>query len=276
MTLKSGFQKERTLLFSILEKAGKNNVAIFAAAADCFLFMSLVPILMLLVSMIRFLPFDQADVMHVFIGTVPVSVFIVIQSIVDSIYTGGETALTVSLFLMLFSASAAMRPLMKGLDVIYGDERNDSLPVFFLRAVLYLLMIFVIIILSIVLLVYGGQTLRFLHAKFPDHSLITWLCSVTDLLRYAVTLCVLTLCFLLVYCRFPARRRRASGQWPGAVFCALSWAVFSWGFSLYVSVADSWGAYGYIGTIMVAMMWGYFCLTFLLYGGCINAALEQR
>ena len=47
-------------------------------------------------------------------------------------------------------------------------------------------------------------------------------------------------------------------------------------FSLYVSISDKFGAYGYIGTIMVAMMWMYYCFMFLLIGGCINAVIEQR
>ena len=276
MTQISGFQQTKTTILSILKMTGKKNIAIYAAAADYFLFMSLVPFLMLLVSLVRFLPFEQADIMQIFADTVPESVFRIINSLVSSIYRNGSTAFTVSVFLTLFSASSAVRPLMKALDAVYGDERKDAFPLFFLKAILYMIVLVVIIVLSFGVLVLGGQILELLHEKIPDSAVVRWLFSGAKLLRYVVVLCILTVGFLLLYCRVPARKRTASGQWPGAVFCAVAWTVFSWGFSLYMSYSDKFGAYGYIGTIMVAMMWVYFCLSFLLIGGCLNAYIEQR
>ena len=55
-------------------------------------------------------------------------------------------------------------------------------------------------------------------------------------------------------------------QLPGAVFSAVVWAAFSFIFSFYVSLSDKFGAYGYIGTIMVAMIWIFYCFYFLLMG----------
>ena len=276
MTRVSGFQKMKTAVFSILKTIGKKNITIYAAAADYFLFISLVPLLMLLVSLIRFLPFEQADIMQIFADTVPESMFRIINSLVSGIYRNGSTAFTISIFLTLFSASGAVRPLMKALDVVYGDERRDAFPLFFLKAILYMIVLVVIIVLSFGVLVLGGQIIALLHNKIPDSPVVRWLSSGARLFRYAVVLCILTFGFLLIYCHVPARRRKASEQWPGAVFCAAAWTVFAWGFSLYVSYSNQFGAYGYIGTIMVAMMWAYFCLTFLLVGGCLNAYIEQK
>ena len=165
---------------------------------------------------------------------------------------------------------------MKALDAVYGDERKDPFPLFFLKAILYMIVLVVVIVLSFGVLVLGGQILKLLHDMIPDNAVVRRLFSGAKLFRYAVVLCILTFGFLLIYCRVPAQKRKAAGQLPGAVFCAAAWTVFSWGFSLYVSYSDRFGAYGYIGTIMVAMMWMYFCLIFLLIGGCLNAYIEQR
>ena len=100
--------------------------------------------------------------------------------------------------------------------------------------------------------------------------------SLGKYMRYLLVLAILTLSFILMYRWVPAGEHRSVCQWPGALFCALAWVGFSWVFSLYVSVSDKFGAYGYIGTIMVAMMWMYYCLMFLLIGGCINAVIEKR
>ena len=272
----SGLKKPVSAVASVFDMIGKKKVAVYAAASDYFLFMSLVPILMLLVSLIRYLPFDQADVLEIFAGAVPASVYNVIRSLVESIYRSGGGVITVSILLTLFSASGAMRAIMKGLDAVYEVDRRESALVFFLRAYVYMLVLIVIIVMSLVLMVYGSVVLSWLHSFLPGSAFVEGLFSLTKYMRYLLVLAILTLSFILLYRWVPAGEHRASCQWPGALFCALAWAGFSWVFSLYVSISDKFGAYGYIGTIMVAMMWMYYCFMFLLIGGCINAVIEKR
>ena len=272
----SALKKTASAVASIGDMIGKKKVAVYAAASDYFLFMSLVPILMLLVSLIRFLPFEQADLLNIFADAVPDSVYDVIRTIVGSIYRSGSGVITLSVVLTLFSASSAMRAIMKGLDAVYGAERRDNVIVFFARACAYMLILIVIIVLSLVVMVYGSVILEYLHSILPENAFVERLFSLTKYMRYLLVLAILTLSFILLYRWVPAGGRRAAAQWPGALFCALAWAVFSWVFSLYVSISDKFGAYGYIGTIMVAMMWMYYCFMFLLIGGCINAVIEQR
>ena len=245
----SWFSKAKTALLTIGKLYGDRNVGIYAAAAVYFLFMSLVPILMLLVSLVRYLPFSEADVMAVFKDAVPESVFTVINNIVSGIYRNGGAAFTVSLVLTLF----------------------------FLKAILYMGVLVVFMILNFAILVFGGAILDYLNALLPGNATVGWLLGYgMKLLRYALVMLILTCGFLLLYCRVPAKKRRIATQWPGAVFSAFAWVVFSWIFSIYISFSDKFGAYGYIGTIMVAMMWGYYCMMFLLFGGCINVYYEHQ
>ena len=272
----SKLKKPVSAVASVFDMIGKKKVAVYAAASDYFLFMSLVPILMLLVSLIRYLPFAQTDVLEIFAADVPASVYDVIRSIVESIYRSGGGVITVSVLLTLFSASSAMRAIMKGLDAVYEAERRENVLLFFARACAYMLILIVIILLSLALMVYGGVLLSWLHSILPESGFVERLFSLTKYMRYLLVLAIMTLSFILLYRWVPAGEHHSACQWPGAVFCALAWAGFSWVFSLYVSVSDKFGAYGYIGTIMVAMMWMYYCLMFLLIGGCINAVIEKR
>ena len=73
-----------------------------------------------------------------------------------------------------------------------------------------------------------------------------------------------------------AKKLHYTEQLPGALFSGVSWMLFSYIFSFYISLSNRFGAYGYIGTIMVAMMWLFYCFYFLLIGGYINYLLEQR
>jgi membrane protein len=128
---------------------------------------------------------------------------------------------------------------------------------------------------SLAVLVYGAQLLEYLREKLSDHSFIDTLISVLQNTRYLLWSLILTVAFMVFYHFLPAENPKFGKQLPGALFCAVSWAVFSWGYSIYVSVSDKFGAYGYLGTVMIIMMWMYYCLMFFLIGGCINVYLAS-
>ena len=170
----SALKRTVSAVASVFDMIGKKKVAVYAAASDYFLFMSLVPILMLLVSLIRYLPFEQADLLNIFADAVPPSVYKVIRTIVNSIYHSGSGVITLSVVLTLFSASSAMRAIMKGLDAVYGAERRDNIVVFFARACVYML----------ILSVRYGLAERRLYI-FPFVALVSfYLCSITEEIFY--------------------------------------------------------------------------------------------
>jgi membrane protein len=82
--------------------------------------------------------------------------------------------------------------------------------------------------------------------------------------------------FSVLYHWIPAACAKRGKQWPGALFTAVIWVIFSSVFSFYISFSDKYGTYGFIGTVMVAMMWMFFCLYFLLIGAYLNRYLEMR
>lgn len=58
----------------------------------------------------------------------------IVDYIVSSIYNGGRVALTVSILLTLWSASACMKALMRGMDSVYDAERREDYIRFSIRA----------------------------------------------------------------------------------------------------------------------------------------------
>ena len=267
--------KMAEFLRSVADAVANKKPFIYAAASDYYLVMSLVPLLMLLVSLIKYLPFDQSSIMYMFEGTVPPSVYSIVDSIVSSIYSSGGGVVTLSIFLTLFAASAAVRALMTGLDDVYDADRRERVPMFFFRAIRYTIVLVVIITLSLVVMVFGAEIIRLLYSVFPGNPIILAISSGARYLRYLLVNLILIIAFMLMYCRLPAGKRGFFRQFPGALFCAASWSIFSWVFSLYISVSDKFGAFGYIGTMLVAMLWIYGCFVFLFIGGCINSCLEK-
>jgi len=255
---------------SIAGMIGEKHVTTHAAAADYHLVIALPPAMMLLISLIRFLPVTQEEVLQRFSETMPEQVYSILESIVGSIFNSTETVTIISAVLLLISASSAMRALMRGIYEIYGAQRKEPFLLFAAKAVLYTLVFLVMIVVSLAVMVYGAQLLEFLRGRLKDQSFIDTLISVLQNTRYLLWTLVLTLVFMVFYHFLPAENPKFKNQFPGALFSAISWAVFSWGYSIYVSVSDKFGAYGYLGTIMIIMMWMYYCLMFFLIGGCIN------
>ena len=66
-------------------------------------------------------------------------------------------------------------------------------------------------------------------------------------------------------------------QLPGAVFAAIGWMVVSWVFSVYVDVFEGFSTmYGSLTTIVLIMLWMYFCMYCILIGGEFNVLMEGK
>ena len=263
--------------FNILvQKIAVKQVHIYAAASDYYLFISLIPLLMLLISFIKYLPFTQMEVMSLLSQIIPDSAYKVVNSIVSSIYRNGDAAITVSILLTLYTSSGAMRALMTGLDAVYDVKRTEHPLLFFAKAILYVIAFIVIVAFSLGVMVYGRQIIRLLANRFYGSLIMKWLVSSASIIRYLVSFIFLAGSFTLMYARIPAEKHKLKEGLPGAVFSAASWVLFSWVFSLYVSISSKFGAYGYIGTLLVAMLWMFYCLMFLFIGGCINSLKPEE
>ena len=255
---------------------GSRRLTTYSSSCAYYLFMSLVPVIMLLVSVLQYTPLTRDVVLEAVADYVPDSLYEIVYFIVTSIYNGGRVALTVSILLTLWSASACMKALLRGMDSVYDAERKEDYIRFSLRACFYMIIFVFILMLSFFVMVYGGKILDYIEQSMPVNHSLDFLFTLAKYLRFVIILALLALVFCLLYKWMPARRLKFRRQLPGAVFSSVAWASFSFIFSFYVSLSDRFGAYGYIGTIMVAMIWIFYCFYFLLLGGFINHYIEMK
>lgn len=255
---------------------GSRRLTTYSSSCAYYLFMSLVPVIMLLVSVLQYTPLTRDVVLEAVADYVPDSLYEIVYFIVTSIYNGGRVALTVSILLTIWSASACMKALLRGMDSVYDAERKEDYIRFSLRACFYMIIFVFILMLSFFVMVYGGKILDYIEQSMPVNHSLDFLFALAKYLRFVIILALLALVFCLLYKWMPARRLKFRRQLPGAVFSSVAWAAFSFIFSFYVSLSDRFGAYGYIGTIMVAMIWIFYCFYFLLLGGFINHYIEMK
>ena len=255
---------------------GSRRLTTYSSSCAYYLFMSLVPVIMLLVSVLQYTPLTRDVVLEAVADYVPDSLYEIVYFIVTSIYNGGRVALTVSILLTIWSASACMKALLRGMDSVYDAERKEDYIRFSLRACFYMIIFVFILMLSFFVMVYGGKILDYIEQSMPVNHSLDFLFTLAKYLRFVIILALLALGFCLLYKWMPARRLKFRRQLTGAGFSSVAWGAFSFIFSFYVSLSDRFGAYGYIGTIMVAMIWIFYCFYFLLLGGFINHYIEMK
>ena len=252
---------------------GERRLTIYATSGCYYLFMSLVPIVMIVCCILPYTPFNQTLILNYIDLYFAESLGEIIRKIVNAVYSSNAATLTVSILLTLYSASASMKALMKGIDAAYHFRSKDNIIRFTIRALLYMILLVITLILSLVIMVYGGRILSLLRRYFSSVGILGALLSKG---RYLLVMLLLCFVFTILYTLMPTEKVHMKDQLPGAVFSAIIWVVFSSVFTIYVGISDKYGAYGFIGTIMVAMMWMYYCLFFLLIGGYLNSYITEK
>lgn len=255
---------------------GGRKLSLFSAASTYNIFISIVPVIMLMVSLISFLPVSQEYIISRLGEMVPEQVMTVLERIIAGIYQSGKAAFTVSIILTVWSASASMRELMKGLDAAYGAEKSGNIIKYYGSSILYMVIFVITLLLSFVAMAYGGKIMNVVSGRFPDIPILKPLFSVLKYARYLLIMAFLFVVFLVMYTFVPSGKRKIRDQLPGALFSSAAWVIFSIVFSFYISFSDKFGAYGVIGTVMVAMMWLYYSLFFLLIGGWLNCFIADK
>jgi membrane protein len=95
--------------------------------------------------------------------------------------------------------------------------------------------------------------------------------------RVLVLIGLLSLVFTSCFLALPNRKSKLRSAIPGALLSAVAWVVFSSVFSFYINnFAHYSHFYGSLTTLVVSMLWLFFCMNILFYGGMVNAWLEQR
>lgn len=258
----------------VIRRVQKMNIPSHAANAGYFIVVAVFPMLVLVLSILRYTDLDAADLMELISVYIPRTLVDDVEKLIIQTYAySGAAVVSVSAVGALWSASRGLFGVLKGLNAIYGVEERRGW--FYTRSisVVYTFAFLVVLVLSLVLSVFGEQILALLPVS---GKVWRFLSGIVDL-RYLLMLPVQTALFAAMFMFLPNKHNTFRSSLPGAVFASLGWIVFSEVFSIYV---DNWNAYsniyGSMYAIALAMLWLYFCISILFYGGALNKLLEER
>ncbi len=257
-----------------MDKVKDDMVAVFSAQAAFFIIISFFPFLMLLLTLLRYLPVDAKTLLNAFTSMLPKAIHDIIGGIINDIYhNAGATLLSITAISALWSASKGFLAIVRGMNSIYDIEETRNFIKLRLMATLYTLIFIFLILVTLLILVFGNSLYHWIQIRLPD---IQGLALLIISIRTLVALAILTIFFLLVYIFIPDRKTRLRDELPGAIFSACGWLIISYLYSMYIDqMSGDSPMYGSLTAMVFLLLWVYFCMYTMFLGGEINMLLKH-
>lgn len=261
------FRKIYIILRDFSRQSAEQNTSAFAASTAFFLFLSLVPMLILICTLLPFTPLTEENLVNALTEFIPDVMDGLATNIISDVYDKSAGILSIAAFATLWSAGKGLLALMRGLNAVNHvvEERNY----FVVRALasFYTIVMLLVVLLSLFIMVFGNILLEMLLVQVPS---VKGLYSFLMNFRFLVVWFILTILFAAVYAYVPNEKLRFGDQITGASFAAVAWSVFSWGFSIYVESSGAFSTYGSLSIIIIAMLWLYFGMYIIMMGAQVN------
>lgn len=258
----------------ILKQLEKHHVNEYAVQCAYYIILSFIPFLILLFSLIQFTNIGQDVIFFLAEDIFPGTMNEFIEGIIREASFKSVGTLSISVVFLIWSAGKGFFALCKGFHYIYETPKEYNYWFLKFKSIVCII-IFIVMIVAVLLLVTFGRTIvNFLQTEYMGLSttiniILNW--------RLLWQVVMLFLIFWLMYRFVPNHKVKFITQIPGAIFAAIGWYILSWGFSLYLNVFKNFSIiYGSLTSIMLLMIWIYWCMYVLLLGAEINVMMDKR
>ncbi len=267
----------------------EDQTAVYAAQATFFLIVSSIPFIILALGLAKY--FVDIDWLLGLIdryaeGQLGDVLSLMVHEVVDNT---GASLLSFTIITTLWSASRGVNAVAKGVSEAYRVHLREHFLLDILRSFIYTFVFIFVIIASLLLMVFA-ETIVSLSG---EDTMVSFVLNIIKTCAPFVLLVLLCVFFAVIFNTVAKKGRRFSkkeydglddkiprgflAQLPGAIFASVGWVVFSYGFSLYFKFfPEASYIYGSLTTIMLLMLWAYFCMFIFLLGAEVNKYVFNR
>lgn len=230
-------------------RVSKLRVPVYAANASFFLVLAVFPGLLLLLGLLRYTPLEVERLGELLVSFLPEALVETAEELILLTYdnTSGIT-LGLSVVTTLWSAGRGIYGIIAGLNAVYEVEETRGYLQIRLLGVIYTFLFFLALLLALGLYMLGWKLLPVFQTGV----------------------------FTVLYMVLPNGRNRFGDSLPGALLASSGWLVFSDLYSVYVEhFAPLSSVYGSVYAVALSLLWLYFCMAILFYGGALNKLLTE-
>jgi membrane protein len=177
---------------------------------------------------------------------------------------------TLGILLSIYLASNGVEALRVGLNRAYDQVEKRSFLWLRLQSIGFVITGTLALLTLALLVVFGPIAWNAFVAEFP---LAAEFQQTVVLLRYVITVLILSGALLTAHLWLPAGRRRIREVVPGVAFTIIAWLACAIGFSTYLSnFANYASTYAGLAGVMTALFFLYLIACIMLFGASLNQA----
>ena len=223
-------------VFKFFDKLKKDHVNEYAAECAYFTILSFIPFIIIFITLIQYTSIDKSTIIMLLTSFIPNNMSGMIINIIEEVYSKSAGTISIALIVALWSAGKGFFSLCKGLRNIYK--------------------------------LHGESTNIFTRIRGTIYYLFK--------LRTVTLIIIMFIILLFVYRFMPRHKLKIKTQIFGAMFASIACYTLSWFFSIYVDVFKGFAnTYGSLTTIILIMMWLYYCMYSILIGAEINTLIYE-
>ena len=269
------------LIKRTLEVYTKHEMDVYAGNATFYFMISLVPLLMMIISIINMLPWftveDVSNFLMTVVPDIPQLRTAIVSIIINLNRYSGTMVVYAFAFTCLWTGSHGISALMAGLEKINHTQRKyiTAKP----KAMLYSIFFSLLIPSMLFFQLLRSSIKKMIIVLFTSLNLPEVIDKINNILKMSgmATLVAMFFVIVLTFTFLPSGKRNIKNQIPGSIFSCLMWAVFTKGFGYFIT--RFWkmsSVYGTLAAVFLAAMWLKFIIMFLFYGASLNRAIQVK
>jgi membrane protein len=259
-------------------KGFRRGVLVTRASSIAFnLLMALLPATIFLSTLIPFIPIPNfhEELINLFESMLPRNAYNLMESTIVDIVTNKSGSLLIVMFIatVIFSTNG-IHAVIHAFVVTSHSFKSRSWVDQRKVSVILLLTGLMMIALAGILIIFGKMSVnRLVELGILEKSFVI---SILLFLKWIVVILLLFLAISFLYYLAPARRQDFRFINPGSTIATILFIITSLGFSAYVNNFGQYNRlYGWIGTLIVILIWLYLNSIALLIGFELNVSIKD-
>jgi len=269
--MKNIFKKERIKNF--IDIINKPDVRVLPGTIAFFLFMSIVPIIMLGAFIFSKFSFELINVFDIFREMIPNDVYKLLAPIISNIEFGNLSGWYIILGLVL--ASNGTHSIILASNKLYGIE-NKGYIYRRIKALIMILAASTVFFFILFVLGFGNSILKFVLSLEIFNEIGNTIYNIFIILKWPIAFVVIAILIKVLYTLAPDRKIPSKYVDRGAIFTTIGWIIATAIYSYYATnVANYDLIYGSLSSIMVLLIWVYVMSYILVLGIAINTNIYE-
>ncbi|HVW79185.1 MAG TPA: YihY/virulence factor BrkB family protein [Alloacidobacterium sp.] len=270
-------RKAAGLAVVVYNELWRSRAFTVAAGLAYYSLLSLVPLVIVFASLLRFLPVSDivGQLLETLSALIPPDSMQMVDSVVLSILEPGHTkVLSFGIVGYLWAATGGFSALIEALDIAYDVTVSRPWWRDRLQALLLTFTVGGLGLLCLLLILAGPRFGHFLIIFFsaPESIGVIW-----PVLRWVITIVMFVAALELTYYLGPHARHSFWSTLPGAAVAVGVWFLGSFGLSFYLGHFANYNTtYGSLGAVIGLLIWLYISSIAVLVGAELNAELGKR